>query len=80
MLSTSTMSSKGRLTLPRKVREYLGVEGGDSIIFALVDDLLVIRKEKNVESYFKSLPPLEPPFKGELEERIAIENVCSNEN
>jgi AbrB family looped-hinge helix DNA binding protein len=74
MLSTSSLSSKGQLTLPRRVREYLEVEAGDTIIFELVDDLLVIRKAKDVQGYFRTLPPLDVPFdKQALEENIAAE-------
>lgn len=73
MHGTSIVTSKGQVTLPAKVRKYLGIDAGDTIIFVYVGDYLVIRKAKNIENYFNTLPPLEFPFKERLEEEIAAD-------
>ena len=33
MTSTATVTSKGQITIPRKVREVLGVREGDMLVF-----------------------------------------------
>ena len=78
MISFTTLTSKGQLTLPVKVRRRMGMETGDTVIIEYVGDQLVIRKARNIENYFGSLPPLDSPFKEKLEERIA-EDIWSNQ-
>lgn len=73
MLFTSTVTSKGQVTLPVKIRKNLGLETGDIVIFDLVNDHMVIRKARNIENYFNTLPPLNFSFKEKLEEEIVSE-------
>lgn len=42
--SIATMSSKGQVTIPRTVRDALGLEQGDPVLFEERDGLVVIRK------------------------------------
>ena len=71
MYGTSTVTSKGQVTLPVKVRKHLKIETGDTIIFDFVGDMLVIRKVRNIENYFNTLPPLDNSYnKEKLEEKI----------
>lgn len=58
MIITASLTSKGQLTLPKKIREDLQAESGDTIIFELVNDQWQIRKAKSIESLFNTLPPL----------------------
>lgn len=37
-MSTATLTSKGQLTLPKEVREALGVGAGDRLDFVRMDD------------------------------------------
>jgi AbrB family looped-hinge helix DNA binding protein len=37
-MPTATLTSKGQLTLPRKVREHLRVESGDAVEFVIGPD------------------------------------------
>jgi hypothetical protein len=46
------------------------VDAGDTIIFEYVGNQLVIRRARNIENYFNSLPPLDIS-KEKLEEKIA---------
>jgi len=80
MFGISTLTSKGQITLPKKVRKHLGIDAGDSVIFEFVDVLLVIRKARNIENYFNTLSPLDIAYKEKLEETIAadIMNDISN--
>jgi antitoxin PrlF len=77
MFFTSTLTSKGQITLPAKVRKELGVDTGDTIIFDYIDDKLTIRKAKKIETLFNSLPPLDFSFKEKLEEEIAQDSWSS---
>ena len=67
----STITSKGQVTLPVKVRKHLEVAAGDTVIFDFVGDKLVIRKDRNIENYFNTLPPLDVSYKEKLGEAIA---------
>lgn len=40
----ATMTSKGQVTIPRMVRDALGLEQGDPILFEDRDGVIVIRK------------------------------------
>lgn len=43
--SRATVASKGRVTIPREVRERLGIRAGDSLLFAVADDgTVAVRK------------------------------------
>jgi antitoxin PrlF len=47
-MATSTLTSKGQITLPRDVRQSLGLEAGDQVDFVKVDDgfkLVPVRKD-----------------------------------
>ena len=78
MIAVATITSKGQLTLPKKVRDYLHTGTGDTVIFELVEDRLIIRKAKSVEFFFNSLPPLEKSLKN-LDKKIAAE-IWKNKN
>ncbi len=71
MYGMSTITSKGQVTLPVKVRKHLEVNVGDTVIFDFVGDMLVIRKARNIENYFNTLPPLDVSYKEKLGEAIA---------
>jgi len=40
---TSTLTSKGQITIPKEVREYLGLHSGDRLDFVLVDGKVILR-------------------------------------
>jgi len=39
---TSTLTSKGQITIPKEVREHLGVDTGDRLSFVVLDDGSVV--------------------------------------
>lgn len=41
---TAKVTSKGQVTLPKKIREKLGVQNGEEVGFEEIDGRLVIRK------------------------------------
>ena len=69
MISTAKLTSKGQITLPKRVRGFLGVDSGDTVIFQQIDDVLVVRKAPSIERLFGKLPPLPKDWR----ERVAAE-------
>lgn len=48
MLTTdATLTSKGQTTIPKEIREELGMQPGDRITFTLMDDATVVMRVKN---------------------------------
>ena len=54
----ATITSKGQLTIPKQVRERLGLKPGDRLAFDLDDDAILLRVEKRrtLEELRGSLP------------------------
>ena len=46
MSDATTMSSKGQVTIPREVRERLGLQAGDKIAWSLLSDGTVVVRPK----------------------------------
>lgn len=44
ILETTRMSSKGQVVIPKRLRERLGLNTGDSLVVALQGDKLILRK------------------------------------
>lgn len=56
----STLSSKHQVTIPTKVREWLGAEPGDQVVFVYGENqevTLKVRKKDSLLSLFGSMPP-----------------------
>ena len=41
------MTSKGRVTIPLEIRQRLGLEGGDQILFVIEDGVMVLKPVRN---------------------------------
>lgn len=57
---SSTLSSKNQVTIPLKVREVLGAEPGDQVVFVYGENqevMLKVRKKDSLLSLFGSMPP-----------------------
>jgi len=70
----SRISSKGQITLPKAIREALGLRPGEEVVFELRDDEVVLRPRRRVplEALLGRLKG-EPGFPGEEEEKQARE-------
>jgi antitoxin PrlF len=57
-MSRATMTSKGQLTVPKDVRDKLGLKSGDRVVFELDDDSVRLRVErrKGLRELLGSLP------------------------
>ena len=43
---TATLTSKGQITLPKSVRQVLGVETGSKLTFEVRDDEVIVRRAR----------------------------------
>lgn len=74
-MSTATITSKGQITLPRKIREALGLSEGDKVNFVLMDDgnyaiLPATHSVQSLEGFFHK-PGRAPLSLDEMDEAIA---------
>ena len=59
-MPASTVSSKGQVTIPKQVREALGVDAGDRVLFVVRDDGVVELRPETVD-LLDLVGILEPP-------------------
>ena len=52
---TSKVTSKGQATLPRRVRDLLGIKAGDTVIFAVEHDTVTLRRAEPLDAGFLKL-------------------------
>jgi len=44
MLAAAKLSTRGQVVIPKPVRDALGLEAGDSMVFAVDGDRVIVRK------------------------------------
>jgi antitoxin PrlF len=64
MRNSSTISSKGQITIPQEVRKRLGLEPGDRVEFVIEEGRTVLRPARSEANPFEKLIGLAPPFPG----------------
>lgn len=69
--SKSTVQKKGQVTLPTEIRQELGIKPGDSVVFELVDEGILIKSEKieRLDRLNQLLAEMNQILKKEEEER-----------
>ena len=57
-MPSAIIDSRGRLTVPKNVRDKLGLKSGDRVVFEFEDDSVVLRVEhrKSLDELMGSLP------------------------
>lgn len=55
MIYTTTITKSGQISLPKSVREFLGLNLGDRITFSLKKDTVSIKKVKPLEEVLKEI-------------------------
>jgi len=53
MKNSSTISSKGQITVPQQIRERLGLSAGDRVEFVIDGERTVIRPARSAENRFE---------------------------
>ena len=57
-MRTSTLTSKGQVTIPVDVRKRLGLHPGDRVAFIMVEDeVRLVRRENRIEAAFGICKP-----------------------
>lgn len=73
-MDKAKLTSKGQLTIPRRVRERLGLRPGDRILFD-VDDHETVRlhilKQQTVGEFFEKIQGADAEYPGHETERAA---------
>ena len=62
--NSSTISSKGQITVPQEIRKRLGLEAGDRVEFVIEDDRTVIRPARSEVNRFEKYIGVLGPFPG----------------
>ena len=73
---TSAITAKGQTTLPKPVREALGVEAGDRVRYVILDNEVRILPVRPVGRLFGALKHDGPPVTLEDIERAIAEGAC----
>ena len=72
----SAITSKGQTTLPKSVREALGVRAGDRIRYVILDNEVRILPVRPIGRLFGALKHDGPPVTLEHLERAVAEGAC----
>ena len=57
MANATTLTRKGQVTVPREIRDRLGLKAGDKLTFTLLSDGTVIMRAKTKQLADLSEPP-----------------------
>ncbi|CAM3670302.1 AbrB/MazE/SpoVT family DNA-binding domain-containing protein [Deinococcus frigens] len=69
---SATMTSKGQVTVPKAVRDQLGLEAGKKLDFILRDGEVLLRPQRpRRRSFFEAIGTLTPPDGMTAEEYVA---------
>ena len=67
---TSTLFSRGRTTLPKAIRERLGLQPGDLVGFEVVDGRVVVSRAESFDaSHHEALPTTLEEWAGAEDDR-----------
>ena len=81
MIYSSSLSSKGQVTVPQEIRTRLGVAAGDRIDFVPEDGQIVIRPSRiNPDPFAKQVGILGPFPGGEAGIKAWIDDIRSDED
>ncbi len=64
MKNSSTISSKGQITVPQEIRNRLGLEPGDRVEFVVEEGRTVLRPSRSEEDPFGKYRGILGPFPG----------------
>jgi antitoxin PrlF len=64
MKNSSTISSKGQVTVPQEIRKRLGLVPGDRVEFVVEEDRTVIRPARSEVNPFEKFIGIADPFPG----------------
>jgi antitoxin PrlF len=59
-VATAKVTSKGQITIPVEIREHLGVEPGDFLVFETQAEYVAVRRQQTPHEYFSALRERHP--------------------
>lgn len=73
-MTTSTVSSKGQVTIPKKIREFLKLETFDKVVFIPLEEgkVMITNKQTPVSDLFGMLKHRQPKQPVSMEEMEAV--------
>jgi len=75
MAGWTTLTSKGQVTIPKEIREQMGLKPFDKLRFYIEDGEIKVRKAYlSLEELAGSVPPLETPLDDAEVTRMAVED------
>lgn len=77
----ATATSKGQVTLPKEIRERLGIERGDKLLFELHGEEVIMRvlHARSVDDLFEDLAGA-PDYRGKEAEAEAVRGAALRKN
>jgi antitoxin PrlF len=51
MIAAAKMTSKGQVTVPKEIRDFLSAKAGTVVVFEKEDDRVIIRPHKTLKDY-----------------------------
>jgi len=79
MARSSTISSKGQITVPREIRNRLGLKEGDRVEFVVENDRTTIRPARARENPFTKYVGALPAFSGVHEVNAWVQTLRDEE-
>ncbi len=64
MNNSSTISSKGQITIPQEVRKRLGLEPGDRVEFVVEEGRTIVRPARSEANPYQKYVGIAGPFPG----------------
>jgi antitoxin PrlF len=80
MKRSSTISSKGQVTVPLEIRHRLGLKQGDRVEFVVEKDRTTIRPARAPENPFAKYVGALPAFSGVREVNAWVRNLRGDED
>ena len=57
----TTITKKGQTTIPKRIREYLGIKSKDKVEFEIKEGIVLIRPAANLDTNFGRVRPKKKP-------------------
>ena len=76
----SAITSKGQTTLPKVVREALGVQAGDRVRYVIIDGVVRILPVQPIDRVFGALQHAGPAVTVEQMEQAIISGACESDS
>ena len=58
----ATVTSKGQVTIPKAIREFMGIHPKDKIDFVLEENKVILRSIKTLKDLRGSVPSVDKPY------------------